>query len=172
MVSAKTRYNVRHLCQLIYSTCYSVFSSASTGSKLRLLEQKIPASYIALEEVPTYLPTRCLLRWLLCMPVTYVCGVVVVSQIVCSLADERKQKGKDPVLTGDQYRSTVQEQMLKRYGKTFRDLAELNQATAFLHENGGSLLPYPSLPFYCRRRGTQQLRLFLQASCCITTTRL
>ncbi len=52
------------------------------------------------------------------------------------MADSRKNKGKDPVITGDQYRRAAQEEMQKRFKKHFRDLAELNQATAFLHENG------------------------------------
>ena len=108
IVSSKSRYNIRLLCDLIYTAAFDLRSSAS---KERLLEQKIPASYLALEEV------------------------------VSLLAEERKSKGKDPVLSSDQYRTLVHEEMIKRFGKTFRDQAELNQATAFLHENGKLSLP-------------------------------
>src|SRR4051812_11946822 len=48
VVSSKTRMNIPHLCQLIYSTA---IDQRSPGTKERLLDQKIPASYIAFEEV-------------------------------------------------------------------------------------------------------------------------
>jgi hypothetical protein len=48
LVSSKTKYNIQHLCQLIYSTAVEL---RTPGGKDRLLEQKIPASYMALEEV-------------------------------------------------------------------------------------------------------------------------
>ncbi len=47
-ISSKTRHNVRQLCDLIYKTAFEL---RSPGTKERLLEQKIPASYIALENV-------------------------------------------------------------------------------------------------------------------------
>ncbi|KAF4523571.1 hypothetical protein B566_EDAN014882, partial [Ephemera danica] len=75
-------------------------------SKELLLEQRVPASYVALEDV------------------------------VSHLASERRAAGADPVLSGDQYRAKVAHEMQLRFHRTFRDAAELNQATAFLHENG------------------------------------
>lgn len=48
IVSSKTKYNIQHLAQLVYSTAVEL---RTPGSKERLLEQKIPASYLALEEV-------------------------------------------------------------------------------------------------------------------------
>ncbi|XP_043222191.1 leucine-rich repeat serine/threonine-protein kinase 1-like isoform X1 [Amphibalanus amphitrite] len=102
-VSCKTRHNIRLLCNLIYDTVYSL---KSPGSKERLLEQRIPATYLALEDVITYLAT------------------------------ERHFQGRDPVLTGEQYRTLVSREMAARFDLRFRDAAELNQATAFLHENG------------------------------------
>ncbi len=48
LVSSKTKYNIQHLCHLIYSTAVEL---RTPGGKDRLLEQKIPASYMALEEV-------------------------------------------------------------------------------------------------------------------------
>lgn len=103
IVSCKSRFNIRVLCDLIYRCAYEL---RLPGTKERLLEQKIPASYLALEE------------------------------IVTTLAYERRAQGKDCVLTTEQYRSQVQELMKKNFGKPFRDNAELNQATAFLHDNG------------------------------------
>ena len=102
-VSTKTRYNIKLLCNLIYDT---VFDLRSPGSKEKLLEQKIPATYLALEDVVGYIAT------------------------------ERQLLGKDPVLQGEQYRSLIFNEMFQRYGFTFRDTAELHQATTFLHENG------------------------------------
>ncbi|XP_063840315.1 leucine-rich repeat serine/threonine-protein kinase 1-like isoform X2 [Scylla paramamosain] len=102
-VSCKTRHNVKLLCNLIYDT---VFSLKTPGSKERLLEQRIPASYLALEDV---------------------IGV---------LALERRVQGRDPVLTADKYQTLVTQEMSSRGHRPFRDVAELNQATTFLHENG------------------------------------
>lgn len=83
---------------------------AFTGSKERLLEQRIPASYLALEDV------------------------------VGVLALERRVQGRDPVLPADKYQALVTQEMSARGHRPFRDSAELNQATTFLHENGISRL--------------------------------
>ncbi|XP_011493971.1 PREDICTED: leucine-rich repeat serine/threonine-protein kinase 1 [Ceratosolen solmsi marchali] len=101
-ISCKTRHNIKMLCNLIYDV---VFSLRSPGSKELLLEQRVPASYLALEDV------------------------------VIQLAHERKLCGADPVLKADQYYSTVNSELHKLH-RSFRDPAELHQATLFLHENG------------------------------------
>ncbi|KAK0425746.1 hypothetical protein QR680_009358 [Steinernema hermaphroditum] len=102
-VSTKTRHNIRQLCLLLYK---SAFELRSAGTKQRLLEQKIPASYLTLEK------------------------------IIVNLADEFRASGKEPVLKTAQFRDFVQEKMRLLYGRSFRDLVELNQACAFLHDNG------------------------------------
>ncbi|CAL4058692.1 unnamed protein product, partial [Meganyctiphanes norvegica] len=102
-VSCKSRHNIKLLCSLIYDT---VFSLKTPGSKERLLEQRIPASYLALEDV------------------------------VSQLALERRVKGRDPVLPADKYQQLVTQEMAERQHRPFRDAAELNQGTTFLHENG------------------------------------
>ncbi|CAB3385193.1 Hypothetical predicted protein [Cloeon dipterum] len=102
-ISCKTRHNVKHLCNLIYDTVYSL---RPPGSKELLLEQRVPASYLALEDV------------------------------VSVIAAERRALGADPVLLADEYKAKVAHELQARYHRTFRDGAELNQATAFLHENG------------------------------------
>uniref|UniRef100_A0A147BMZ4 non-specific serine/threonine protein kinase n=1 Tax=Ixodes ricinus TaxID=34613 RepID=A0A147BMZ4_IXORI len=102
-VSCRTRHNIRHLCNLIYDV---VFDLRCPGSKERLLEQKIPATYLALEDVVAY------------------------------LAVERRLQGKDPVLHSEQYRMLVMHELQHKFDIVFRDMAELNQATAFLHDNG------------------------------------
>lgn len=71
-----------------------------------LLEQKVPASYLALEDVVNY------------------------------VAAERRMNSLDPVLNAEQYRSIVATEMQQRYNRTFRDAGELHQATLFLHDNG------------------------------------
>lgn len=77
-----------------------------TGSKELLLEQKVPATYLALEDV------------------------------ISHVAVERRLNGLDPVLNTEQYRAIVTTEMQQRYNRTFRDWAELHQATLFLHDNG------------------------------------
>lgn len=70
------------------------------------MEQKVPASYLALEDV------------------------------VSHVAAERRQKGNDPVLSAQEYKAVVSNEMLTKFQRSFRDWAELHQATLFLHENG------------------------------------
>lgn len=114
VVSTKSKLNIRNLCNRIYDV---VFSLRCPGSTERLLEQKIPATYLYLEEI--------------------------VSMIV----HDRQQKRREPVLTYNEYRQLASEQLKLKYNKVFRDLeplhsreinynSELQQATRFLHENG------------------------------------
>lgn len=79
-----------------------------------LLEQKVPASYLVLEDV------------------------------VSHVAAERRQKGVDPVLSAQDYKTVVSNEMLNKFQRSFRDWAELHQATLFLHDNGTleSQLPF------------------------------
>lgn len=102
-VSCRTRHNIRLLCNLVYETAFSL---RPAGSKEPLLEQRVPASYLALEDV------------------------------VVQLAAQRRSQGLDPVLGADQYRSLVAAEMHARTGRSFRDHSELHQATLFLHDNG------------------------------------
>ena len=102
-VSCKTRHNIKLLCNLIYDT---VFTLKTPGSKERLLEQKIPASYLALEDV------------------------------IGILATERRAQGRDPVLPSEKFQALVTLEIEKRGYKPFRDNAELNQAATYLHDNG------------------------------------
>lgn len=114
VVSTRTKLNVKNLCNRIYDV---VFSLRCPGSTERLLEQKIPATYLYLEEIVSW------------------------------IAHERHQKKREPVLTYDEYKRLTSEQLKLKYNKTFRDLeplgsceinynSELQQATRFLHENG------------------------------------
>ena len=67
-----------------------------------MLEQRIPATYLALEDV------------------------------VGILATEQKNKGNDPVLPSEEYRIGVANIMHSRFRMSFRDTAELNQVRQFL----------------------------------------
>ncbi|MFH4976292.1 hypothetical protein AB6A40_003001 [Gnathostoma spinigerum] len=102
-VSTKTRHNIRLLCNLLYRTAFDIHSA---GSKERLLDQKIPASYLAFEK------------------------------IVVNISDERRSLGIEPVMNANDFRNIVRERMLKNYGRAFRDDVEFNHACSFLHENG------------------------------------
>ena len=103
-VSCKTRHNIKLLAHLLYDTACGLKSPG--GGKQRLLEQKVPASYLALED------------------------------LVAAVASELKSRGRDPVLNQEQYEETVAAELEKRFSVRFRDAAELSQATKFLHENG------------------------------------
>ena len=80
-MSCKSRHNLRLLAHLLYDTAFSL---RSPGSKARLLEQKIPASYLALED------------------------------LVGALAADLKSKGRDPVLNQEQYEETVSVELDRR----------------------------------------------------------
>lgn len=88
---------------LIYETAFSL---RSTGSKEILLHQKVPASYLALEDV------------------------------VENMSAYLKHVGTDPVLNQENFQQMVHQEMHFLNFKAFRDVSELQQATMFLHENG------------------------------------
>lgn len=90
----------------LYLCGYSRFYVSSAGSKELLLEQKVPASYLALEDV------------------------------IAHIAADRRNKGSDPVLSAQEYKTSVSNEMQAKHQYTFRDWAELHQATLFLHDNG------------------------------------
>lgn len=71
-----------------------------------MLHQKVPASYLALEDV------------------------------VENLSAYLKHMGSDPVLNEENFQQMVHQEMHFQNLKPFRDAAELHQATIFLHENG------------------------------------
>ncbi|XP_068156290.1 LOW QUALITY PROTEIN: leucine-rich repeat serine/threonine-protein kinase 1 [Drosophila tropicalis] len=102
-ISCRTLHNIHLLANIIYDTAMQL---RSPGSKEPMLLQKIPASYIALEDI--------------------------ANVIACNL----RASGRDPVLDGEQYRRLVTEQMRVHNYKGFRDAAELQQATTWCHENG------------------------------------
>lgn len=102
-VSCKTGHNIKLLSHLIYDTAFSL---RLPGSKEYLLQQRVPASYLTLEDV------------------------------VGTIAHQLKQTSADPVLNADNYREMVAQEMQNRGHKGFRDNSELNQATMFLHDNG------------------------------------
>lgn len=80
-VSAKSKFNVRLLANLIYETAWEL---KLPGSKERLLDQKVPATYLALEE------------------------------IVSGLVGDRFQAGLEPVLSGEQFKTEVVKGMKER----------------------------------------------------------
>ena len=102
-VSCKTKYIIRYLANLIYDTAFNI---RSHGSKQRLLEQKIPATYLHLEE------------------------------IIGDLCVELRHTSHDPVLNQEEFERLVTRHLKAKHNLSFRDSAELHQATTFLHENG------------------------------------
>ncbi|XP_062537326.1 leucine-rich repeat serine/threonine-protein kinase 1 isoform X2 [Armigeres subalbatus] len=102
-VSCRTGHNIKLLANLIYDTAFSL---RPPGCKEPLLYQRVPASYLALEDV------------------------------VGTIASTLRQFSADPVLDAERYRLMVTQEMQLRGFKGFRDWSELNQATMFLHDNG------------------------------------
>ncbi|ETN67521.1 Leucine-rich repeat kinase [Anopheles darlingi] len=102
-VSCRTGHNIKLLAGLIYDTAFAL---RPPGCKEPLLYQRVPASYLALEDV--------------------------IGSVVAGL----RQTGADPVLDADRYRQLVTHELAQRGLKGFRDWSELNQATMFLHDNG------------------------------------
>lgn len=111
-VSCKTRHNIKMLCNLIYDV---VFSLRLPGSKELLLEQKVPASYLALEDV------------------------------VLQLAHDLKLSGIDPVLKADQYYSAVNNELqrLNRFFRDAAELHQatlfLHENGIILHYDDATL---------------------------------
>ena len=83
----RTLHNIKFLSDLIYDTAYAL---RSPGSKQPLLLQRIPASYIALEDV------------------------------ICILSSKLRTAGKDPVLNGNTFKKLVAEEMAVNGYKCFR----------------------------------------------------
>ncbi|KAG4071917.1 hypothetical protein HA402_006078 [Bradysia odoriphaga] len=102
-VSCKTKYNIPVLANLIYD---AAFSLRLPGSKELMLYQKVPSTYLALEDV------------------------------ISNICYQFKSSGTDPVLNFEGYKHLVTQEMLYNNYKTFRDTEELHQATMFLHDNG------------------------------------
>lgn len=114
-ISCRTKHNIRILCNIIYDSVFnlklpgdlhfvtrvewlsnnSIFMA--TGGKERLLEQRIPATYLALED------------------------------IVSMMAVDQKNKGQDPVMSSEEYFNNVTSIMQSRFRMSFRDSSELNQ---------------------------------------------
>ncbi|ELU16154.1 hypothetical protein CAPTEDRAFT_163864, partial [Capitella teleta] len=95
-----------HIADLVNLIWRTVSEEPVPGNAYKLLDQKVPASYVHLQDV------------------------------ILHLAQQRKQEAKDPVLHAEQYKPMVIQKMEELCGCSFRDVAELNQATQFLHENG------------------------------------
>ena len=91
-VSCKTRQNIRLLANLLYDTAFSL---KSPGSMTRLLEQKVPALYLALEDV------------------------------ISHMASDLRGQGHDPVLRQEQYETMVKAELTNKHGLKFRDSSEL-----------------------------------------------
>jgi len=86
-VSCKSNHNIKLLSNLIYDTAFSL---RSPGSKESLLHQRVPASYLALEDV------------------------------IGSVAAILKLSGADPVLDAERYKQMVTQEMQNRNYKGFR----------------------------------------------------
>lgn len=124
-VSSKTKYNIRALCNLLYRTAFDI---RTVGGKERLLEQKVPASYLAFEKVKKRNLTKVKRHFL--------AELHKLLKIVVGLSDEKRLANVEPVMKGNEFRAIVQERMRKSYGRAFRDEVEFNHACTFLHENG------------------------------------
>ncbi|KPJ18810.1 Leucine-rich repeat serine/threonine-protein kinase 1 [Papilio machaon] len=134
-VSCSTRHNIRLLADIIYSVAFSV---KPPGSKEPLLQQRVPATYLALEECVTALAAE--LREPVLRHDEYK-RLVSTHALTCIGDPQSAPLGSPRVLRrpgeGVPYREFhVTQYMQQRNLRMFRDAAELHQATMFLHENG------------------------------------
>ena len=83
----RTHHNIRELAQLIYDTAFSL---KSFGSKELMLHQKVPASYLALEDV------------------------------IQNISSYLKHAGSDPVLNHENFKQMVHQEMHYHNLKSFR----------------------------------------------------
>ena len=60
----------------------------------------------------------------------------LIDSFLLEILTERRLAKKEPVLLKDQYVTEVLNVMNQKHSVTFRDQAELHQATQFLHDNG------------------------------------
>ncbi|XP_055353693.1 leucine-rich repeat serine/threonine-protein kinase 1-like isoform X2 [Paramacrobiotus metropolitanus] len=102
-ISCKTKQNVSQLAKIIVETAWDL---RQPGTNKRLMEQQIPAIYIALED------------------------------LVSALAFEYRESGQHPVVSTEYFRAIVAHELHERFSMTFRDSSELRQAVMFLHDNG------------------------------------
>ncbi|KAG7298401.1 hypothetical protein JYU34_018023 [Plutella xylostella] len=113
-VSCSTRHNIRLLADIIYTIAYSV---KPPGSKEPMLEQRVPCTYLALEECVAHLAAE-------------------LQEPVLKHHDYKRLVWQEPVLKHHDYKRLVTQYMQQKGMRLFRDSAELHQATMFLHENG------------------------------------
>lgn len=102
-VSSKTKQNIPQLIRMVAEAAWDL---RSPGTNKRLMEQQIPAIYLALED------------------------------LVSALSYEYRESGQHPVVTTEYFRAIVAHELHERFNMTFRDSAELRQAVMFLHDNG------------------------------------
>lgn len=102
-ISLKSKHNIKNLCNLIYQASLELKTS---GRKSKLLTQKMPAIYLALEK------------------------------IVVTLTDELRSKSTEPILKFIDFWNICSTRIAEEYGRNFRDEMEFRQAVNFLHENG------------------------------------
>lgn len=87
MLFTRTKYNITVLANLIYD---AAFSLRLPGSKELMLYQKVPSTYLALEDV------------------------------ISNICYQFKSSGTDPVLNFEGYKHLVTQEMLYNNYKTFR----------------------------------------------------
>uniref|UniRef100_A0AC35F4B2 Non-specific serine/threonine protein kinase n=1 Tax=Panagrolaimus sp. PS1159 TaxID=55785 RepID=A0AC35F4B2_9BILA len=102
-VSLKSKHNIRSLCNLLYQTAAELKTS---GRKQKLLTQKIPSIYLALEV------------------------------ITVTLTDELRAKSSEPIMKFNDFWIYASGRIGEEFGRPFRDQMEFRQACIFLHENG------------------------------------
>uniref|UniRef100_A0A914YRE1 Protein kinase domain-containing protein n=1 Tax=Panagrolaimus superbus TaxID=310955 RepID=A0A914YRE1_9BILA len=94
---------MRSLCNLLYQTAADL---KTFGRKQKLLTQKIPSIYLALEV------------------------------ITVTLIDELRAKGSEPIMKFNDFWIYASGRIGEEFGRPFRDITEFRQALLFLHENG------------------------------------
>uniref|UniRef100_A0A7E4VDA0 Non-specific serine/threonine protein kinase n=1 Tax=Panagrellus redivivus TaxID=6233 RepID=A0A7E4VDA0_PANRE len=102
-VSLKSRHNVRSLCNVVYQAAAEL---RTFGRKAKLLMQKVPSIYLALEKVAV------------------------------AITDDLRSRGAEPVFRFVDFYALASATIAEEYGRPFRNETEFRQACAFLHDNG------------------------------------
>jgi GTPase SAR1 family protein len=135
-ISSKTGYNIKTLAKLVYDVATQM---KSPGLKDQLLlEQKIPLTYLALEECISYVLQK--LKTQSRNPVLNTANYLKEIRFAIDILypDENDMQMGSLNVANEHLKSPLTSKKLKnkRLLIRFRDDAEILQATQFLHENG------------------------------------
>ncbi|KAI6202441.1 Protein kinase domain containing protein [Aphelenchoides besseyi] len=122
-VSVKTRFNIQHLCQLIY---YAAQQVKTPARRTKLLQEKVPSSFLRLEKLVVKLTDDFRIR--------NEEPVIRMDALWSRLNNEFQLSQR--AVTNSKDNSTTESNGKKAENRLFRNRLQFRQACQFLHENG------------------------------------